>query len=109
MMSFDAYRWEDHVPRNGSWKFNLAVAALAVGLIATALPDERGQVSSFAGSAAKPAQDIGLSTYGTPSELHPLPLTGRARAESCAPAPQHLASSALAGYGSHDPTTIARC
>lgn len=55
-MNFDAYRWEDHVPRNGSWKFNLAVAALAVGLIATALPDDGGRAASFADRTANVMQ-----------------------------------------------------
>lgn len=85
MMNFDAYRWEDHVPRDGSWKFNLAVAALAVGLIATALPDDRGQASAFADRADQPAMDISLVTSGAPPEPHPFLLAGRARAESCAP------------------------
>lgn len=85
MMNFDAYRWEDHVPRNGSWKFNLAVAALAVGLIATALPDDRGQASAFADRAGQPAMEISLFTSGALLGPHPLLSTGRARTESCAP------------------------
>ena len=43
MTHFEAYRWEDHVPRAGSWKFNLAAGVLALGLIATALSDTHGR------------------------------------------------------------------
>ena len=38
MTYFEAYQWEDHVPRAGSWKFNLAAGLLALGLIYAALP-----------------------------------------------------------------------
>ena len=38
MTHFEAYHWEDHVPRTGSWKFNLAAGLLALGLIYAALP-----------------------------------------------------------------------
>jgi hypothetical protein len=56
MTHFEAYRWEDHVPRKGSWKFNLVVGALAFALIAATLPDvphERG--ASRSASAKLPA------------------------------------------------------
>ena len=39
MTHFEAYHWEDHVPRAGSWKFNLAAGVLALGLIFAAFPE----------------------------------------------------------------------
>jgi hypothetical protein len=39
MTHFEAYRWEDHVPRAGSWKLNLSAGLLAFGLISAAFPD----------------------------------------------------------------------
>jgi hypothetical protein len=53
MTHFEAYHWEDHVPRAGSWKFNLAAGVLALGLIAAALPDTHG--TAPAATAAVPA------------------------------------------------------
>ncbi len=53
MTHFEAYRWEDHVPRAGSWKFNLAAGVLALGLIYAALPDASG--NTLAATAAAPA------------------------------------------------------
>jgi hypothetical protein len=39
MTRFDNYRWEDHTPRPGRWKFDLVMTLLAVGLLLTSLPD----------------------------------------------------------------------
>ena len=33
MTQLEQYRWEDHVPRKGSLKFNIVVGALAIGLL----------------------------------------------------------------------------
>jgi hypothetical protein len=33
MTQFEQYRWEDRVPRKGSWKFNLAVGAVAFAVL----------------------------------------------------------------------------
>jgi len=54
MTHFEAYHWEDHVPRAGSWKFNLAAGLLALGLIYAALPDSSGNTP--AATAAAPAR-----------------------------------------------------
>jgi hypothetical protein len=54
MTHFEAYHWEDHVPRAGSWKFNLAAGLLALGLIYAALPDASGDAPAVA-AAAVPA------------------------------------------------------
>jgi len=52
MMQFENYQWQDHVPRKGSWKFNLMVGALAFGLIAAALPEHpTGTAANIAASA----------------------------------------------------------
>jgi hypothetical protein len=56
MTHFEAYQWEDHVPRAGSWKFNLAVGVLALGLIAAAFPDTYGNASVVASAAAAPSE-----------------------------------------------------
>jgi hypothetical protein len=57
MMQFEAYRWEDHVPRAGSWKFNLAAGVLAFGLIYAALPDTYSNAPAAA-AAAVPTSGI---------------------------------------------------
>jgi hypothetical protein len=55
MMQFENYQWQDHVPRKGSWKFNLVVGALAFGLIASALPEHRAGSAASIAASAKPA------------------------------------------------------
>ena len=57
MTHFEAYHWEDHVPRAGSWKFNLAAGVLALGLIAATLPDTYGNAPAAA-TAAVPTSGI---------------------------------------------------
>jgi len=52
MTHFEAYHWEDHVPRAGSWKFNLAAGVLALGLIYAALPDASGKAPAAAAATA---------------------------------------------------------
>ena len=56
MTHFEAYQWEDHVPRAGSWKFNLAVGVLALGLIAAAFPDTYGNAPVITSAAAAASQ-----------------------------------------------------
>jgi hypothetical protein len=51
MTHFEAYHWEDHVPRAGSWKYNLAAGVLALGLIYTALSDTSGDAPAVAAVA----------------------------------------------------------
>lgn len=41
MTQFEQYRWEDRVPRKGSWKFNLAVGAVAFAVLTSACLDSR--------------------------------------------------------------------
>ena len=53
MTHFEAYHWEDHVPRAGGWKFNLTAGLLALGLIYAALPDASGNAP--AATASTPA------------------------------------------------------
>lgn len=46
MLQFEEYRWEDHVPRKGSWKFNLTLNVAAFAVIAAALhyaPSDTGE------------------------------------------------------------------
>ena len=54
MTHFEAYHWEDHVPRAGGWKFNLAAGLLALGLIYAAFPDTYSNAPAAA-AAATPA------------------------------------------------------
>ena len=57
MTHFEAYHWEDHVPRAGSWKVNLAAGLLALGLISMALPNS---------SSNAPAAAAAMPTSGAP-------------------------------------------
>ncbi len=77
-MHFETYRWEDHVPRKGGWKFNLIAGALALGLIAAAFPEEPGDAASPASAAAKPAADVRLSGLETPRRILPAAFVGAA-------------------------------
>src|SRR5918994_3781223 len=43
MTQFEQYRWEDRVLRKGSWKFNLAMGAVAFGVLTGACLDSRGR------------------------------------------------------------------
>ena len=61
MLEFENYRWEDHVPRAGSWKLNLAVAAVAFGLIAAALADDSAGTSSHMKASAGSATEMKVS------------------------------------------------
>jgi hypothetical protein len=56
MTHFEAYHWEDHVPRAGSWKLNLAAGLAALGLISAALPETYGNAPAVA-TAAAPASE----------------------------------------------------
>ena len=57
MTHFEAYQWEDHVPRAGSWKFNLAAGLLALGLIYAALPNASGN-APVAATATAPSSGV---------------------------------------------------
>jgi len=63
MTHFEAYHWEDHVPRAGSWRFNLAAGVLALGLIFAAFPDSSGHAAA-ATTAATPAGSTGQAVKG---------------------------------------------
>jgi hypothetical protein len=65
MTHFEAYRWEDHVPRAGSWKFNLAAGTLALALIATALPDADGSAPAFVAAPSETHQPSSKPTVQT--------------------------------------------
>lgn len=67
MTHFEAYHWEDHVPRAGSWKFNLAAGVLALGLIYAALPDAPGNAPVAASAHAATTRDPDV-------KVHPLPV-----------------------------------
>ena len=55
MTHFEAYQWEDHVPRADSWKFNLAAGVLALGLIVAALPEASSEAPTTMRTAAPAA------------------------------------------------------
>jgi hypothetical protein len=69
MTHFEAYHWEDHVPRAGSWKYNLAAGVLALGLIYTALSDTSGDAPAVAAVAvpASGASDREMEIEKKPS------------------------------------------
>jgi hypothetical protein len=69
MTHFENYRWEDHVPRKGSWWFDLATGVLLIGLIAaTSLgTDNAGNASLLAAPATpKPGADMTFSAFDLP-------------------------------------------
>ena len=55
MTHFEAYHWEDHVPRAGGWKFNLAAGLLALGLIYVALPEASSKAPAIIQASAPAA------------------------------------------------------
>ena len=67
MTHFDAYHWEDHVPRAGSWKVNLAAGLLALGLIYAAFPDASGDAPAMTTAAAPASQDLKTNVSSGPS------------------------------------------
>ena len=78
MMHFENYHWEDHVPRAGSWKLNLAVGALAFGLISAAMPDKAVERPVNHSASAKPAAAVTLSALEQQRRLEPAAFIGRA-------------------------------
>lgn len=77
MMHFENYHWEDHVPRAGSWKLNLAVGALAFGLISAAMPDKTGELSANISPSAKPAAAVSLSALEQQRRVQPAAFIGQ--------------------------------
>jgi hypothetical protein len=69
MTHFEAYHWEDHVPRAGGWKFNLAAGLVALGLIYAALPSASGDAPAMATAAAPTSgtQDFKMNVSSGPS------------------------------------------
>jgi hypothetical protein len=74
MTQFENYQWEDHVPRKGSWKFNLAIGALAFGLIAAALPEQPAGTAANIAASAKPTPHF--SALDGPGSFTPAAVTG---------------------------------
>lgn len=77
-MHFETYRWEDHVPRKGGWKFNLIAGALALGLITAAFPEGRHATPAIARAAAEPALEAGLREFDVPRTAIPTAVAGAA-------------------------------
>jgi hypothetical protein len=71
MTHFEAYHWEDHVPRSGSWKFNLTISLLAFGLIFSAFPDIPVGSSSTMSRTAASATELTYPVVDT--SRHDLP------------------------------------
>ena len=78
MTHFESYHWEDHVPRAGSWKLNLAVAVLAFGLISAAMPDDPVGQAANGSASAKPAAEVNLSALEQQRRIQPSAFIGRA-------------------------------
>ena len=55
MTQFEQYRWEDRVLRKGSWKVNLAVGAVAFGVLTGACLDSGA--GSWAAASGSPQSD----------------------------------------------------
>jgi hypothetical protein len=64
MTDFEDYRWEDHVPRAGGWKINLAAGLLALGLIYAALPGADGLAPMAASASVAPTEPMGQPVKG---------------------------------------------
>jgi hypothetical protein len=78
MLQFEEYRWEDHVPRKGSWGFNLVLGAAAFALIAAMLHHAPSDTAGRKFVAAKPSASASLalasaerSTPTTPCPVAP--------------------------------------
>jgi hypothetical protein len=67
MTHFEAYQWEDHVPRAGSWEFNLAAGLVALGLIYVALPSASGGAPATATAKAPTTRDLKATISSEPS------------------------------------------
>ena len=85
MMHFEKYHWEDHVPRKDSWKLNLAVGALAFGLIAAALPEVPDVTSPTVASSVKPTVAADLSGFDAPRRQLPAAFAGASRKRTPCP------------------------
>ena len=81
MMQFENYQWQDHVPRKGSWKFNLAVGALAFGLIAAALPENSTGTAANIAASTKPTPHF--SALDGQGSFTPAALTGGGTHAQC--------------------------
>ena len=81
MMQFENYQWEDHVPRKGSWKFNLAIGALAFGLIAAALPEHPAGIGANIAASAKPTPHF--SVLDGQGSFTPAAVTGGSTPAQC--------------------------
>jgi hypothetical protein len=77
MMHFENYHWEDHVPRAGSWKLNLAVGVLAFGLISAAMPHNPDKHPANQAAGAKPGAALNLSALELQRRALPAAFTGQ--------------------------------
>jgi hypothetical protein len=77
MMHFENYHWEDHVPRAGSWKLNLALGALAFGLISYAMPNNPNEHLANHAAIVKPAAAVNLSALELQRRAEPAAFTGQ--------------------------------
>jgi hypothetical protein len=58
MTQFENYRWEDHTPRPGRWKFDLLMTLLSIGLLLTAIPQKTTfDFPTFSAGVDQPPQD----------------------------------------------------
>ena len=83
-MHFEKYHWEDHVPRAGSWKFNLTVGVLAFGLISAAMPNNPDEHPANQVANAKAAAEVHLSALELQRRTEPAAFTGQSgRSAQC--------------------------
>ena len=74
MTQFEQYRWEDRLLRKGSWKFNLAVGAVAFGVLAGACLDSRDR--SWAALSGSQADGATVAALGLPRQEGPAAMRG---------------------------------
>jgi hypothetical protein len=78
MMHFENYHWEDHVPRAGSWKLNLAVGVLAFGLISAAMPNNPDEHPANHAATTKAAAKVNFSALELQRRAEPAAFIGQA-------------------------------
>jgi hypothetical protein len=76
MTQFEQYRWEDRVLRNGSWKLNLAVGAVAFAVLAGACLDSGGRSWAARSSLPQSGDGTSITELGVPGRAAPASMRG---------------------------------
>ena len=85
MMHFENYQWQDHVPRKGSWKLNLAIGVLALGLIGAAMPHRSGDLAPTMWTSTKPSPEANVFALEGRGQFTPAAFTGNSGEQADCP------------------------